>query len=118
MILTIAESASSETGVAISVNPLGLGLEDSWRSSISEMSGNGALSRINEYCICPELALVGGTKHVRVVASTATQGDCMEGEVAGGYTCTDRYRVGDRVNSHSLHSRPVEDSERHLNCCQ
>ena len=75
MILTIAESASSEIGVAISVNPLGLGLEDSWRSSISEMSGNGALSRTNEYCICPELALVGGTKHVRVEASTTSQED-------------------------------------------
>ena len=78
MILTIAESASSETGVTTSVKPLGLGLEDSWRSSISEMSGNGASSRTNEYCICPELALVGGTKHVRVVASTATQEDWRE----------------------------------------
>ena len=42
------------------------------------MSGNGASSRTNEYCICPELALVGGTKHVRVVASTATQEDWRE----------------------------------------
>ena len=71
MILTVAVSTSSETGVSISMNPLGLGLEDSWRSSISEMSGNGALSRINEYCICPELALVGGTKHVRVELTTS-----------------------------------------------
>ena len=42
------------------------------------MLANGALSRINEYCICPELALVGGTKHARVVASTATQEDWRE----------------------------------------
>ena len=77
VILTIAESASSETGVTTSVNPLGLGLEDSWRSSISEMSGNGASSRTNEYCICPELALVGGTKHVRV-ALTTSQDDWRE----------------------------------------
>ena len=60
------------------MNPLGLGLEDSWRNSISEMSGNGASSRTSEYCICPEVALVGGTKHVREVASRTSQEDWRE----------------------------------------
>ena len=72
------DSAPICTESVVNVNPVGVGLTETWSSS-GRTSGNGALSRINTYAKMSTAASTGGVMQVRVgmlLPTDTAQGDC------------------------------------------
>ena len=69
------DSAPICTESVVNVNPVGVGLTETWSSS-GRTSGNGALSSTNTYVDMSTAASRGGVMQVRVVLLSTAQGDC------------------------------------------